>query len=137
MVTPARVFELAAQQERETATTNRTAYLAHPGPLIVPETWWQETGTDDVTAHFGRIGARQTADLMINSETHNYGALIGGRPGSGQVGPHPRGDNEPWGDVPPAELELYLVDFKEGVEFKAVRRSRNAAGPFGRHRGRT
>lgn len=118
VVTPARVFELAAQQERETATTNRTAYLARTPGLDRPETWWQGNSTDDVTAHFGRIGARQTADLMINSETHNYGALIGGRPGSGKSVLIHAVIMSLGVTYSPAELELYLVDFKEGVEFK-------------------
>ncbi len=117
-VTPQRVLELAAQEERAQATTMRSASAERTPDLYRPETWWRGVSTARVAAHFGRIGARQVADLVIDSEVSTFGALIGGRPGSGKsVLIHAMIMSLAL-EYSPSELELYLIDFKEGVEFK-------------------
>jgi len=81
-------------------------------------TWWQADSTNGLFAPIGQKGARDAAIVSFDSGDH-AGALLVGRPGSGKstllhtlVG----------GLITlysPGELELYLIDFKEGVEFKA------------------
>ncbi|MET9326139.1 FtsK/SpoIIIE domain-containing protein [Tsukamurella sp. NPDC003166] len=117
-VTPERVLELAAQEERNAAATLRVLSMDRTPDIYRPETWWRGTSTDRVAAHFGRVGARQVADLVIDSEVNSYAALIGGRPGSGKsVLIHAMIMSLAL-EYSPSELELFLIDFKEGVEFK-------------------
>ncbi len=117
VVTPARVLELAAQQEKANATTNRVSNPDRTPDLDRPETWWRGNSADEVAAHFGRVGARQTADLILDSAQYT-GVLIGGRPGSGKSVLIHAVIMSLGLTYSPAELEMYLVDFKEGVEFK-------------------
>lgn len=81
-------------------------------------TWWRADSTRGLFAPIGQKGARDAAILSFDSGDH-AGALLVGRPGSGKstllhtlVG----GLTTLYS---PGELELYLIDFKEGVEFKA------------------
>lgn len=117
-VTPQRVAQLAEQaQHAASATLNATLAptVAHPDR---PETWWRATSERGVIAHFGRIGARQVADLIVDSEVATYGALIGGRPGSGKSVLIHAVIMSMVTEYSPSEVELFLIDFKEGVEFK-------------------
>jgi DNA segregation ATPase FtsK/SpoIIIE, S-DNA-T family len=116
-VTPQRVAELArARQARDVARGIRA-------PEVLPEpadaaTWWRSTSARGVEACFGRTGASDVAVLGLDSENQSN-VLLGGRPGAGK---------SVWLHAviaslcqrySPEELSLYLVDFKEGVEFKA------------------
>ncbi|MBL7490356.1 hypothetical protein I6A60_11360 [Frankia sp. AgB1.9] len=80
-------------------------------------TWWRVDSTRGIFAPIGQKGAREAAILGFDSEDQ-YGALLVGRPGSGKstlLHTYLAGLTTLYG---PDELELYLVDFKEGVEFK-------------------
>lgn len=84
--------------------------------LSDPDTWWQNRTNDSVVAPFGRSGATEVASLRLDSGNLT-GALIVGRPGSGKstlIHTVLAGLTTLYG---PGELELYLLDFKEGVEF--------------------
>lgn len=114
-VSPGRVAELQrAAERRQEETLGRPARdVADPRDR---STWWGATSVDGVSVPFGRLGARNIAELRFDDSS--FGALVGGRPGSGKsvllhaviMGLALRYD--------PRELELYLLDFKEGVEFK-------------------
>jgi S-DNA-T family DNA segregation ATPase FtsK/SpoIIIE len=81
-------------------------------------TWWHERSTRGVFAPIGQKGARDAAILGFDSGDH-AGALLVGRPGSGKstlLHTYIGGLATLYG---PDELELYLIDFKEGVEFKS------------------
>jgi len=83
-----------------------------------PKTWWSDDSTRGLFAPIGRKGARDVAILGFDSSDH-AGALLVGRPGSGKstlLHAYVGGLTTLYG---PDELELYLIDFKEGVEFKA------------------
>jgi tetratricopeptide (TPR) repeat protein len=83
-----------------------------------PETWWHDDSTRGLFAPIGQKGARDVAILGFDSSDH-AGALLVGRPGSGKstlLHTYVGGLTTLYG---PDELELYLIDFKEGVEFKA------------------
>ncbi len=82
------------------------------------ETWWRDDSTRGIFAPIGQKGARDVAVLGFDSSDH-AGALLVGRPGSGKstlLHTYLGGLTTLYG---PDELELYLIDFKEGVEFKA------------------
>lgn len=82
-----------------------------------PETWWSQTTIESVAAPIGLRGARDVATLTFDSSDHS-GALLVGRPGSGKstlLHTYIAGITTLYG---PDELELHLIDFKEGVEFK-------------------
>lgn len=83
-----------------------------------PSTWWRDDSTRGLFAPIGQKGARDVAVLGFDSSDHS-GALLVGRPGSGKstlLHAYIGGLTTLYG---PDELELYLIDFKEGVEFKA------------------
>jgi tetratricopeptide (TPR) repeat protein len=83
-----------------------------------PSTWWTADSTRGVFAPIGQKGARDVAILGFDSADHS-GALLVGRPGSGKstlLHAYIGGVTLLYS---PNEVELYLIDFKEGVEFKA------------------
>lgn len=92
-----------------------------------PSTWWRRSSAVELRAPFGRAGAQDVAELVFACDTRSN-ALVAGVPGSGK---------SIWLhavimslllNYGPEELELYLVDFKEGVEFNqyAVQNTRQA-----------
>ena len=88
-----------------------------------PNTWWSDDSTRGLFAPIGQKGARDVAILGLDSSNH-AGALLVGRPGSGKstlLHAYVGGLTTLYG---PDELELYLIDFKEGVEFKAYAEAR-------------
>jgi hypothetical protein len=115
-VTPARVAQLASSAQASAAATLglRAGTVAEPDD---DATWWRATSEDRVSGHFGRIGARGVADLTVDSED-SFGALIGGRPGSGKSVLLHAVIMSIAIEYSPREVELFLIDFKEGVEFK-------------------
>ena len=82
-----------------------------------PATWWRCDSTPGIFAPIGQKGARDVAVLGFDSSDYAGGLLVG-RPGSGKstlMHAFLAGLTTLYG---PDELELYLIDFKEGVEFK-------------------
>ena len=80
-------------------------------------TWWPALTTEGIVAPIGMKGARDVSVLTFDSGNH-AGALLVGRPGSGKstlLHSFIAAATTIYG---PDELELYLVDFKEGVEFE-------------------
>ncbi len=82
-----------------------------------PRTWWTCNSTRELVAPLGQRGARDSAVLRLDS-VDNAGALLIGRPGSGKSTLLHTYITGLVTLYPPQELELYLVDFKQGVEFK-------------------
>ncbi|MBP2214777.1 MULTISPECIES: FtsK/SpoIIIE domain-containing protein [Rhodococcus] len=115
-VDPAKVYALAQAEAHRAAAkgTRPDQVIADPHN---PKTWWSDHSANAAVSRFGRMGASNVAELRIDSGDFP-GALVGGRTGSGKsvllhsliLG---------WAmQYPPEELEFYLIDFKEGVEFK-------------------
>ena len=81
-----------------------------------PDTWWTADSSHGLAVPIGRSGARDAAMFAVDTAILS-GALVVGRPGSGKstllhsliCGA------ATW--YSPAEVELYLLDFKQGVEF--------------------
>ncbi|MGW5321798.1 FtsK/SpoIIIE domain-containing protein [Rhodococcus pyridinivorans] len=115
-VDPAKVYTLAQAEARRAAAKGVRAELTVANPHD-PSTWWASDTTTGAVSRFGRMSASNVAALQIDSNDFPA-ALVGGRTGSGKsvllhsliLG---------WAmQYPPDELEFYLIDFKEGVEFK-------------------
>jgi len=82
-----------------------------------PDSWWKQTTVEGISAPIGQRGARDVATLTLDFSDHS-GALLVGRQGSGKstlLHAFIAGITTLYG---PEELELHLIDFKEGVEFK-------------------
>lgn len=79
--------------------------------------WWPCDAGSGIAAPLGQSGARDVAVLRFDSESQSGGLLVG-RPGSGKstlLHTYIGGLTTLYS---PKELELYLIDFREGVEFK-------------------
>lgn len=107
------LFSRAALEGRKRGLPHLTAAI----DFHDPESWWTQTTVESVAAPIGQRGARDVATLTLDSSDH-AGALLVGRPGSGKstlLHTFIAGITTMYG---PEELELHLIDFKEGVEFK-------------------
>lgn len=110
------VFKLFAETAARGIATGVPPSAANTD-LSNEATWWSCSTVDGIAAPIGRKGAREVAALVFDSEDH-AGALLVGRPGSGKstlLHAFIAGATALYG---PEELELYLIDFKEGVEFE-------------------
>lgn len=101
-----------------------------PFTMINPEPGreWSLSSAQDLSIPLGRAGAKRIQNLVFGRGTAQHG-LIAGRTGSGKSTLlHVIVTNAAlW--FGPDQLELYLIDFKKGVEFKAYA---NAALPHAR-----
>ncbi len=82
-----------------------------------PERWWKESSADGIRVPLGPIGARRTQYLDLGDGTSQH-VLIAGRTGSGKSTLFHVLITTLAMTYSPEEVELYLVDFKKGVEFK-------------------
>ncbi|WP_437770468.1 FtsK/SpoIIIE domain-containing protein [Arthrobacter sp. KNU40] len=83
-----------------------------------PETWWRSSSRDACVSPVGPSSARDVALVRFDSSSMAGGFLIG-RMGSGKstlLHTYLAGLTMLYS---PEELELYLIDFREGVEFAA------------------
>lgn len=81
-------------------------------------TWWRNSSAHAVVAPVGPSSAREAAVLGFDSESTSSALLIG-RPGSGKSTLLHTWMSTLTTLYSPQEVELLLVDFKEGVEFSA------------------
>jgi DNA segregation ATPase FtsK/SpoIIIE, S-DNA-T family len=87
-------------------------YIAPP-----PEQWWTADSSGRIQVALGRVGATRRQDLLLGVGTSQH-MVTAGKTGSGKSTLlHVLITNAAlmYG---PDQLELYLVDFKKGVEFK-------------------
>ncbi|MBS1253336.1 MAG: ESX secretion system protein EccC [Anaerolineales bacterium] len=90
-----------------------------PFERIAPakDVWWTETSDDGLRAPLGLSGARRQQYLDLGHGTAQH-ALVGGKTGAGKSTLlHALITNLAL-SYSPEEVELYLIDFKKGVEFK-------------------
>jgi S-DNA-T family DNA segregation ATPase FtsK/SpoIIIE len=91
-----------------------------PFEKVIPanEQWWKGKTEDYLSVPVGPAGARKLQDLTLGRGTAIH-ALVAGRTGSGKSTLlHVLIMNLAL-TYAPVELQLYLIDFKKGVEFKA------------------
>lgn len=84
-----------------------------------PDTWWTAFSSEQAVAPFGRSGAQGVASLFFSSTAVAGGAIVVGLPRSGKTTMLHALVLSMAMLYSPAELELYLIDAKHGVEFKA------------------
>ena len=91
-----------------------------PFEFVAPkeEDWWTADAADGIDVPLGRAGAMKLQHLALGRGTAQH-VLISGKTGSGKSNLlHAIITNVAlW--YSPHEVEMYLVDFKKGVEFKA------------------
>ncbi len=94
-----------------------------PFERILPprEEWWKGSTIQRIEAPIGRTGARDPLMFWLGRSRDGRiaaHALIGGQTGSGKSTLFHVLINSLLVTYPPEELQLYLLDYKEGVEFK-------------------
>jgi DNA segregation ATPase FtsK/SpoIIIE, S-DNA-T family len=87
--------------------------------LADPMTWWNAETAAAACAPIGRSGANDLASLYFSSTEIAGGAIVIGLPRSGKSTALHAAIVSLALLYPPEELELYLLDSKHGVEFKA------------------
>ncbi len=81
-------------------------------------TWWRGDGLSGLRIALGRQGSRGVCALELNSELQSS-ALLVGRPGSGKSNLLHNVIMSASALYAPEELALYMLDFREAVEFAA------------------
>jgi hypothetical protein len=79
--------------------------------------WWQKTTASVIEAPLGPHGANKIQSLSLGEKTAHH-AIVVGRTGSGKSNLMHVIITSLALSYSPAEIELYLIDFKQGVEFK-------------------
>ncbi len=110
-----RMFDLLAPQVKLHAE-DYPGYNAAPNPMQ-PATWWRGETDKRLIAPLGRSGAKKIQCLVLGSSTAQH-ALVAGKTGSGKSTLLHTLITSVALTYSPDELELYLIDFKKGVEFK-------------------
>ena len=117
MPPPQRCTEIL-QQVGEEAVRSSKVEVPFEWIMAPRDTWWTASSADSIRVPIGRFGAqgKQYLELGLGTSQH---VLVAGKTGSGkstllhvlisQLGMF----------YSPDEVELYLIDFKKGVEFKA------------------
>jgi len=82
-----------------------------------PAEWWAASAADDLAAAIGPSGATRVQSLALGRGTAIH-ALVAGRTGSGKSTLLHTLITSLALKYSPDELQLYLIDFKKGVEFK-------------------
>jgi energy-coupling factor transporter ATP-binding protein EcfA2 len=101
------------------AAAKKSMRVEVPFSVVAPqgERIWTESTAHGIEIPLGRAGARQLQSLKLGEGTSQH-MLLAGRTGSGKSTLlHAIATNAAL-RYSPTELELYLVDFKKGVEFK-------------------
>ncbi len=90
-----------------------------PFDFIAPPTsgWWGQSSRDGIEVPLGRAGATKRQYLSLGQGTAQHG-LVAGKTGSGKSTLFHVLITNLSLLYRPDEMELYLVDFKKGVEFK-------------------
>ena len=83
-----------------------------------PERVWRADSAEGVAIPLGRAGATKIQQLKLGSGTAQH-VLVAGKTGSGKSTLLHAMIVSAALQYPPDQLELYLIDFKKGVEFKA------------------
>ncbi len=117
---PERFTEIVRAVGREVRDAGRVQV---PFSCVIPpaEEWWSKDSRSGLDVPLGRAGAMKLQDLDLGRGTSQH-VLISGKTGSGKSTLlHVLITNMAL-RYSPDEVELYLVDFKKGVEFKAYAR---------------
>jgi S-DNA-T family DNA segregation ATPase FtsK/SpoIIIE len=114
---PARCTELLQQVGEEAV---RSSKVEVPFEWIMPprDSWWSSDSASGIRVPIGRFGATGKQYLELGQGTSQH-VLVAGKTGSGKSTLLHVLISQLAMFYSPSEVELYLVDFKKGVEFKA------------------
>lgn len=115
VVSAQRVWSLVDGALRAGARSDLPAISRAPNPDD-KASWWGATATDGLSVPIGRAGARDPAMFAVDTAILS-GAFIIGRPGSGKSTLMHSLICSAAMLYSPSELEMHLLDFKQGVEF--------------------
>lgn len=87
---------------------------------LLPATWWTGSSAGGIEVPVGQRGPQEPVVFAFGKADVHH-ALVGGRTGSGKTVLLHALIGGLCARYGPDELELYLVDFKEGVEFRLYR----------------
>jgi len=79
--------------------------------------WWQGDSSDGLTVPLGPSGARRVQQFILGQDTAQH-VLVAGKTGSGKSTLLHTLITSLGLTYSPNEVQLYLIDFKKGVEFK-------------------
>jgi len=79
--------------------------------------WWQDNTLDGINVPLGPIGANKIQSLILGKDTAQH-VLVAGKTGFGKSTLLHVLITTLALNYSPDEIELYLIDFKKGVEFK-------------------
>lgn len=98
----------------------RSSKVEVPFDWIMPprESWWTGDSAEGIRVPIGRFGAQGRQMLELGQGTSQH-VLIAGKTGSGKSTLLHVLITQTAMIYSPREVELYLIDFKKGVEFKA------------------
>jgi hypothetical protein len=114
---PAELCNHLMQQVGESARAANRVEVPFDFIAPPPERWWQADSRGGLCVPLGRAGATKRQELRLGQGTAHH-VLIAGKTGSGKSTLlHALITNLAL-CYSPDEVELYLVDFKKGVEFK-------------------
>ncbi len=101
------------------ANTLKALRVEVPYQMILPPSnqWWTTESRTGLAAPLGRAGARQHQWLELGKGTSQH-VLVAGKTGAGKSTLLHVLITQLAMRYSPSELELYLIDFKKGVEFK-------------------
>ncbi|WP_018351224.1 FtsK/SpoIIIE domain-containing protein [Longispora albida] len=122
------VFDAPPPAELITGTCKRIAEVVAAGPApgvfadLLPEKLWTESSAAGLTAPVGEAADGRLVDVMLGDAPPH--ALVGGPSGSGKTNLLYAWLGALCSRYSPDELELYLLDFKEGVSFARFARGR-------------
>jgi hypothetical protein len=109
-----RLLQIVGQKAKEAGRVEVPFEFITPPP----DQWWTADSRFGINVPLGRAGATKRQNLKLGQGTAHH-VLIAGKTGSGKSTLlHALITNLAL-NYSPQEVELYLVDFKEGVEFKA------------------
>lgn len=117
---PARFGELVKQFGQLAGDVRRVEV---PFQRVAPadDALWRNSAAQRLEIPIGRSGATRTQSLMLGTGTSQH-VLIAGKTGSGKSTLLHAVITNAALHYSPEELELYLIDFKKGVEFKVYAR---------------
>ncbi len=115
---PAELFDRIVKSVGEAA--KNASKVEVPFERIIPAQadWWRASAQDALEVALGPAGARKFQHITLGRGTAQH-ALVAGRTGSGKSNLLNTLITNVALSYSPQEVELYLIDFKKGVEFKA------------------
>ena len=83
-----------------------------------PDYWFHKSAIDGISVPVGMEGAGKIVNLEFGHPYHSFAAMLGGTTGSGKSSLMHTIIQSIIFNYSPEDVQMYLLDFKQGVEFK-------------------